>query len=219
MKKEIFAVIAVILMLAGCLEKKDRTAPTIKFSIDGKKGEENWYVSSVKISMEAYDNESKVKELKYRINGDLWRDYVMPFTLQKNGFYFVEFYAKDSSGNENYANITIKIDSTSPSINFTNFEAGYIYFRGKKTITPRIPHDTIIIGDFTIEVEAKDNLAGVKKVEFYMGKGIAFEDESKPYEWEIKKAMGVYNITAVAYDYAGNYASITIPEVQIFNLF
>ena len=57
MKKEIFAVIAVILMLAGCLEKKDRTAPTIKFSIDGKKGEENWYVSSVKISMEAYDNE------------------------------------------------------------------------------------------------------------------------------------------------------------------
>jgi len=76
----------------------------------------------------------------------------------------------------------------------------------------------MIIGDITIEASADDNLAGVKKVEFYMNEGLAFEDNQPPYEWSIKNAIGIYNITAVAFDYAGNYASITIPEVQIINI-
>ena len=220
MKEKIFVIaISALLLLAGCLEKKDRTAPSIKISIEGEEGEEDWYVSSVTITLEAHDNESSVKELKYRINGDLWRDYVMPFTLRKDGFYFIEYYAKDSRGNENYGNVTIKIDATPPSINFTNFEAGYIYFWGKKTPTPRIPRDTMIIGDITIQAAADDNLAGVKKVEFYMNEGLAFEDNQPPYEWSIKSAIGIYNITAVAFDYAGNFASITIPEVQVINIF
>ncbi|HDN95726.1 MAG: hypothetical protein DRN29_00490 [Thermoplasmata archaeon] len=218
MKRIAFVLMVALLLLVGCLEKKEKNPPYIELNIDGEEGDNGWYVSSITITLNAYDNESKIEELKYRINGDMWKDYVMPFRIQNDGFYFIEYYAKDGNGNEIYKNITIKIDKTEPTINFSNFEPGYIYFRGRKMITPRIPRDTMIIGDFTIEAEANDNLAGLQKVEFYLGDGIAFEDNQKPYEWEIESVIGVYNITAVAYDYAGNYAAITIPEVQIINL-
>lgn len=219
MKKLFLITVFLIFLTAGCLEKKDRNIPYVELIIDGEMGDNGWYTGDVTISINAYDNESKIEEIKYRINGEMWRDYInMPFKLQKDGFYFIEYYAKDENGNENYRNITIKIDATKPSINFSNFEEGYIYFRGKKLITPRIPRDTMIIGDFVINVNADDALSGLKKVEFYMGNTKAYEDTEKPFEWEIESGFGVYNITCVAYDFAGNYNEISIKDVQIINL-
>ncbi|HEC75696.1 MAG TPA: hypothetical protein ENI33_00350 [Thermoplasmatales archaeon] len=220
MKKLMYImVVFLILLTAGCLEKKDKNIPYVELIIDGEMGDDGWYVSDVSITINAYDNESKIKELKYRINGDVWKDYInMPFRLEKDGFYFIEYYAKDENGNENYKNITVKIDATKPFINFSNFEEGYVYFRGKKLITPRIPRDTMIIGDFVINVNADDALSGLKRVEFYMGNTKVYEDTEKPYEWKIESGIGVYNITSVAYDFAGNYNEISIEDVQIINL-
>ena len=217
LKAVFIAGIIATMFLTGCLEKKDRTPPSLTINVDGTMGEDGWYISGVMIVMEAVDNESSVKEMKYRINGDLWRDYVMPIKISRDGFYFVEFLARDGRGNENYRNMSIKIDSTPPSINFTNFEPGYIYFRGLKMITPRIPRDTMVIGNYVVKAEASDALSGIKKVEFYLGKSMAYEDEQKPFEWSIEKAFGVYNVTAVAFDHAGNYAEICVEDVQFIN--
>ncbi|HEC82610.1 MAG TPA: hypothetical protein ENI53_01840, partial [Thermoplasmatales archaeon] len=118
--------IFLILLTAGCLEKKDKNIPYVELIIDGEMGDDGWYISDVSITINAHDNESKIKELKYRINGDIWRDYInMPFRIKKDGLYFIEYYAKDENGNENYKNITVKIDATKPFINFSNFEKGY----------------------------------------------------------------------------------------------
>lgn len=215
-RKSIFVFLLFFMLLIGCV-KKDNNPPYIKIEIDGQEGNDGWYISNLTISLFSIDNESKVEETKYRINGGLWMDYVMPFKITKDGFYLIEYYAKDKNGNEIYKNISIRIDKTKPSINFLNFEPGYIYFWGHKFITPRIPRDTIIIGIYNIKVDAKDGLSGLKKVEFYLGDALAFEDDSVPYEWEIKGQTGIYNITAVAYDIAGNTNSICIEDVQIFS--
>ena len=219
MKKVVVVIgIVVLLVSTGCLEKKEENPPTLEFSVDGEEGDGGWYISDVEVILNAYDNESKIKELKYRINGEMWKDYIMPLQIGKDGFYFIEFKATDANGNENHQNMTLKIDQTRPKINFTNFESGYIYFRSWKIITPRISRDTMIIGDFNIRVNASDTLSKLKKVEFYMGNTMVYEDSEKPYEWEIKQTVGIYNITAVAFDHAGNHASATIDEVQIINL-
>ncbi len=212
--RKLLILILLVALFAGCI-KKDKYPPYIEINIDGKEGSNGWYISNLTISFFAIDNESKIEELKYRINGGIWIDYVIPFKLTKDGFYFIEYYAKDINGNENYKNITLKLDKTKPSINFKNFEAGYIYFRGHKFITPRFPKDTMVIGKYTIEVDASDALSGLKKVEFYLGDSLEMEDESAPFEFDLH-GIGIYNITAVAYDNAGNYNSISIPEVQLF---
>lgn len=219
MKKIIVLLLTITLILSiGCLKEKEKNPPYIEAIVEGEEGNEGWYISNVTIFLNATDNESEVKELKYRINGGMWIKYVMPIKLQKDGIYFIEFYAKDGNGNERQKNMTLKIDKTSPFIEFSNFEPGYIYFRGKKYITPRIPRDTMIIGRYVIRVNALDGLSGLKKVEFYLGDSLAFEDEKEPFEWEIGKTIGVYNITAVAYDYAGNYNEISVEEVQFIVL-
>jgi len=218
LKAIVIAGMIVALSLAGCLEKKDRNPPFLKVGVDGKAGEDGWYTGTVTITMNATDNESGIKEMKYRINGDFWKDYVMPIRLSRDGFYFLEFYVKDGKGNEVYKNMSIKIDATPPTVNFTNFEPGYIYFRGLKIITPRIPRDTMVIGNYVIEASADDALSGIKKVEFYLGNGKAYEDSEKPFQWSIEKAFGIYNVTAVAFDHAGNYAEVSIEDVQFINL-
>jgi len=215
MKKAVAILTAILLLSIGCLEKKDKNPPYLKMIVSGSEGNNGWYVSNVTVFLNATDNESKIKELKYRTNGGTWFDYVMPVKLQKDGIYLLECYAKDGSGNEKYVNMTIKIDKTAPSISFLNFEPGYIYFRGKKFITPRIPRDTMVIGKYTVEVEASDALSGLEKVEFYIGDSLEGEKESAPFEFDLH-GIGIYNITAVAYDYAGNYNSVSVLEVQLF---
>ncbi|MBC7129141.1 MAG: hypothetical protein H5T45_05370 [Thermoplasmatales archaeon] len=217
MKKLIFIPFILLLLLTGCLGEKN--PPFVEIKIDGKAGEQGWYVSDVKFSMVAYDNESGVKELKYRINGEQWRDYVgIPYVISQDGYYMIEYVSVDGNNNEARGSITIKIDKTKPNIAFENFEEGYIYFRGKKILTPRIPHDTMIIGDYKIVVSSNDSTSGVKKVEFYMGENMALEKYESPYEWEISRGIGVYNITATAYDNAGNKNEITVEEVQLINI-
>lgn len=213
MKK--FLAILVIFLLFGCLEKKDISPPAVSLHVYGEEGENGWYRSNLTIIIKAHDNESKIKEIKYRIDGGIWKEYVTPIRIYDEGIYFIEYYAMDSNGNKNYKNETIKIDMTKPEIKFSNFEAGYIYFMHKKFPPPRYPRDTMIIGKYDIEVDASDALSGVKKVEFYLGKSMEKEDDEKPYEWEIRKAIGIYNITAVAYDFAGNYNEVCIEDVQI----
>lgn len=209
--------IFVLFILAGCMEKEDRSAPYVKLMVEGNE-KNGWYNTNVTIFINATDNESRVKEIKYRIDGDIWKDYVMPVIITKNGEHIFEYYAKDQNGNERKGNLTIKIDKIKPYVAFENFEEGYTYVFGKKKITLRYPRDTVILGKMEIRADARDGISGIEKVEFYAGDDIVFEGEKEPYAWTVSSKIGVYNITVVAYDVAGNVNSITIPDVQIFTL-
>jgi len=217
MRKKALLIMAIFILasFSGCVKKKDKEPPYISVGIDGKENN-GWYRSNVTIKLHAKDNQTKVKELRYRIDGGMWMDYVMPVKLRENGQHLFEYYAIDKHGNKRYGNITIKIDKMKPSVAFQNFEAGYMYFWGKKRITPRYPRDTMIIGKMSIVAIANDSLSGIDKVDFYLGDEVVYSAKKAPYSWEISATIGVYNITAIAYDMAGNENSITIPDVQIF---
>ena len=219
MKGKALVMVSIFLLafLTGCFEKKDKEAPYIQLSIDGKESN-GWYRTNVTIKIQAKDNQTKVKELKYRIDGGLWKDYVMPIKLKENGEHFFEYYATDKHGNKKYGNLTIKIDKIKPTLAFQNFEAGYTYMWGEKKLTLRFPRDTMIIGKMSIIAIANDSLSGMQKVEFYLGDELSKSVEKPPYEWQLPATIGVYNITAIAYDMAGNENSITIPDVQFFIL-
>ena len=202
----------------GCLDNKESDPPMISMNIDGEKGYEEWYTSDVSISVNAIDNESKVETLQYRVNGGMWITYnINPITINRDGVHFVEIYTKDEHDNELTKNLTIKKDATKPTINLTEFEQGYVYWRGKKAPPLRLPRDTMVIGDYTFVANADDAVSGLKKIEFYLADSLIVEIYDQPFEWILQRTVGVYNVTAVSYDVAGNYNRYTVEEVQFFN--
>lgn len=217
MKKIYVVAIAGIFILSaltGCI-KKDDEAPYIKVYVSGT-AHNGWYRSNVTVTMDAGDNGSGLKEFKWRLDGDYWRDYEGKIKITDNGIHLLEYYAKDKRGNMESGNITIRIDKTKPKITFNNFEPGFLYLKGKKYPVLRIPKDTMIVGKMGLEVNASDKPSGIARVEFYVGGNMVANISKEPYVWNVNKTIGVYNITAIAYDIAGNSASITVPEVQFF---
>ncbi|MCL5410906.1 MAG: S8 family serine peptidase [Patescibacteria group bacterium] len=107
-----------------------------------------------------------------------------------------------SSGVTNFVNISLTImpaaDTTAPTVSINQPSGGASVKIGSKT---------------TITATAKDNLA-VTKVEFYVDGKLIATDTSSPYSvsWSVnrKNTIGAHNITAKAYDAAGNTNSSTI---------
>ncbi len=217
MKKIYVVAIAGIFILSaltGCI-KKDEEPPYLTIYVEGRENQ-GWYRSNVTVTIEAGDNGSGIEEFKWRLDGDYWRNYEGRIKITTNGIHLLEYYAKDKRGNEADGNITIKIDKTKPKISFKNFEAGFLYLRGNKYPVLRIPKDTMVVGRMSIEVCANDTPSGMDRVEFYLGDKLVAKVDEEPYIWDVNSTIGIYNLTAIAYDIAGNNASIMIPEIQFF---
>ncbi len=90
----------------------------------------------------------------------------------------------------------------------------YLYVFDKETI----PLDAaIIVGKITVTADAFDE-DGINKIEFYINGILKYNDTEQPYEWLWnEKAVGKYEIKAIAYDNAGNKAEDKM-DVIIFNL-
>jgi hypothetical protein len=168
-------------------------------------GENNWYVSDVKVTITAVDPPcpdpcilgviSGVAEIKYEING-------VPgsipgssgfFMVEDDGNNLVEFWAVDNVGNEEVHQIfTIAIDQTPPTCDLAHTEyegtSGWMV-------------------DF--EAIAADVTSGMNRVEFKRGSELLDTVTAPPYEythtWE--SGDGSATFYAYAYDQAGNSAS------------
>ena len=64
-----------------------------------------------------------------------------------------------------------------------------------------------IIGEIKVEVEAHDELSGIKCVEFYLDGELQKREEEEPYTYDLK-ANGLHTITVKAIDNAGNQNEI-----------
>jgi hypothetical protein len=165
-------------------------------------GENNWYVSKVTVTVDAYDCcpplvMSGVKEIKYEING-------VPgtiagdsgsFTVEDDGVNFVEFWAVDNAGNEEAEHHTfeVAIDRTAPTIDFQHSESQDDGGQWSVTLTA-------IAGDAT---------SGLNRVVFKVGANVLDTLYTPP--WEItevwQSGWGGETFSATAYDNAGNSAS------------
>ena len=76
--------------------------------LSGTMGENNWYVSKVVVKF----NDS-LDYIYYRINGNDWIHYTMPFAMEDDGIFLLEWTC--DSNMSNISSVEIKIDQTKPS--------------------------------------------------------------------------------------------------------
>ncbi len=97
----------------------DVDAPIINFEFD-----ENQYfsrdtafiTSETDISLSAFDEESGIKSIGYKINGGKGTPYEGPFRITDEGTYVVDFFGADEVNNRNSKEFFFTVDNTGPQI-------------------------------------------------------------------------------------------------------
>ncbi len=100
----------------------DMDAPEISFSFKGEKYENRdtvFITSKSKVTLTAFDEESGVRTIGYKVNGGEGKTYSDPFSISEEGFYTVDFYATDRVNNRNTKSFSFVIDNTGPEIGAT----------------------------------------------------------------------------------------------------
>ena len=98
----------------------DKTAPTCEIQIDSssKKGNNNWYISDVKLNLIMKDNMSGVSEYGITTNANVeyngQKYATLNYDTESNGITYYG-YVKDKAGNTNTCKITVKRLATAPS--------------------------------------------------------------------------------------------------------
>ncbi|KAA0004303.1 MAG: PKD domain-containing protein, partial [Thermoplasmata archaeon] len=98
----------------------DSTPPTIKYDLipSSPNGKNGWYITKVKMEIKAKDALSGIKEVRYKIDEGVWKNYSGTIYINNEGNHFIYFYAMDKGGNTDEGAITFKIDFTPPSTQF-----------------------------------------------------------------------------------------------------
>ncbi len=134
--------------------------------------------------------------------------YAWPVTAAHNGSHNMTARAYDAAGNvTSSAAVSVAVnivsaDSTAPTVAITSPAAGTAVTSAKT---------------LTVNATAADNV-GVSKVEFYDGSSLKSTDTTSPYAyaWPVTAAHnGSHNMTARAYDAAGNVTSSAAVSVAV----
>jgi hypothetical protein len=169
----------------------DTAAPTTSHSLSGTAGNNGWYVSDVKVTLTANDNEggSGVKETKYRVNSGGWAAYSEPFTVSDEGENLIQYYSEDNAGNvEEAKSVTIKIDKTPPTIS------------GAPDCEPN--ENGWYKADVTVSYTVGDAVSGI-------------DDNASDYAPDVLGEGADQSATGYVYDLAGNYAEDTVSGINI----
>jgi hypothetical protein len=208
--------------------KIDKTAPTTSYSLDPAEpdGENGWYVSNVKITLTATDATSGVNYTEYNLDGTGWI-HGTSFTVREDGKHTLDYRSVDMAGNtESTKHDSFKVDQTSPTVNITKPEEGYLYIFGRQimpipSILQSILGKTLIIGTIEVEVTASDETSGMWRVEFWINgvHDVIGDDYHEPYIYHFHETgiLKTYTLETIAYDNAGNTDSDTI-EFKVINL-
>ena len=170
----------------------DTTPPvtTISFFPKFPNGENGWYVTPVRITLEAMDM-SGVNTTYYSINSEPWVIYEEPFILTEDSLYDIVYFSVDNDGNMEFPKLaTVKVDQTPPFINLT-YKA--------------IDHG-IYGWEFIFTAIAFDQMSGMDRVEFFFNEGLQHivYGSGPIYKWSFLY-FGPGVVRTDAYDKAGNW--------------
>lgn len=195
----------------------DTTPPTTNISIDGEEGENGWYTSNVSVTLLPTDATAGVDTTYYSINNGTWNTYSTTFVIQQEGTNHLEYYAVDEAGNvEAVQDTYIKIDKTSPTINLTKPEEGYLHFFGRP-ILPSLRDKTIVFGRITVTAVVNGTSSPVDNVIFSVDGTKQYNTSEPPYEWTWGLAFGRHTLQITAFDQAGQNATTEL-DVTIFSI-
>lgn len=192
----------------------DTTPPVSTHTLDPSEpnGENGWYIY-VTVILNATDDMSGVKEIRYYIDGG--PEFVIPgdhgsFVVGEDGKNIcIYYYAIDNAGNiEEKNEFYIDLDGTKPEIQLS-FDVDYIYSSGRLFV-------------FIFTATAADSMSGMDRVEFYMDD--VYKETiigSGPiYEWIWKNKnysniAGIIHRREITEEYVKFYAVFVIAEEPV----
>ena len=87
--------------------------PETSMSLLGSIGQNGWYVSPIKVTLNAKDSLSGVAVTRYRVDGGDSQVYSSPFIMDSDGEHTIEHFSVDNAGNqENVKSGSFRIDSS-----------------------------------------------------------------------------------------------------------
>ena len=100
--------------------------PVTEYELKGELMPWGWYVTNVTVTLNATNETTGVKEIKYRIDGGDWNTYTEPFVISEPGTHLVEYYSVDVWGaTETTKNFTVKIANISSNLAVTPTEINW----------------------------------------------------------------------------------------------
>ena len=170
-------------------------------------GSNGWYVSDVKVKLEAEDPEvagvsSGVDVIKYKIDTGSEQTYTGEITISADGEHTVYYYAIDNVGNaEAQKSVNFKIDQGSPEIALSYEVTGGSANAGYTVVWT---------------ATASDEMSGMDKVEFYFMSYLqdTVSGPGPTYTWTITNYNPDLEATfkVIGYDMAGNTAEDSIKD-------
>jgi hypothetical protein len=96
----------------------DRNAPDTSVTLSGTQGNDNWWISEVRVTLSSTDDYSGVGVIAWSTDGVNWNNYDGPFNITIGGTTILRFNATDLAGNvETTDSVEFKIDNTPPVSN------------------------------------------------------------------------------------------------------
>jgi N-acetylneuraminic acid mutarotase/pimeloyl-ACP methyl ester carboxylesterase len=173
----------------------DSISPSTTIALSGQLSNNNYYISDVKVSLTATDDNSGVLKTEYSLDGgEIWIKYEEEFTVFQDGTTTILYSSTDRAGNrEENKQITFSIDQTKPTINILLPQVGQQILRNKK---------------LDIEYFADDNFSGIAtdSAKFYLdNQSIVFT----PIDL-FRQSLDQHQIKITIQDLAGNQVEQTV---------
>ncbi len=171
-------------------DRADTTAPVTQVNPEGDKGDNDWFKSNIKLSLNAQDNDGGlgVRSTFYKTNDSDWQKYTAPLSFNDEGKYKISFYSEDNDSHiEDIKTYSFSIDKiapvTSPGVAGTKGDQGWY------------------VSDVDVFLVASDNASGVSKSEYSLDGGSSYLDYTG--QFKISKE-GLSEILYRSVDKAGN---------------
>ena len=183
------------------IQAPDTTPPVTTAEISGTPGQNNWYISTVMVTLTATDPEGKsfkgfggkwplgVNHTYYKVDDDPdWTIYENPISVSTDGEHMVYFYSDDKAvppNVEEVKSVSFKIDKTAPNIiNYTATAQNALKTK------------------WLLECDAEDLTSGIVLVEFYADDALVGTATAEPYEFLVNNKIST--TICIVYDEAGN---------------
>jgi hypothetical protein len=168
----------------------DTEPPVTEATIAGTMGQDDWYVSSVTVTLTATDYKwpEGVDYTMYKVDDGEWTLYETPFDVDTDGEHTVYFYSVDKAvppNTEEEQSVSFKIDKTAPVINTFTATA-----------------QNALKTKWLLEADATDAPSGIVKVEFYADDALVGTVTAEPYEFLVESKISTAQ--CIVYDAAGN---------------
>ena len=135
--------------------KVDKTGPPVTLSPTGTMGSNDWYTSTVALSISAQDATSGVASIEYNLDGESWTP-GSSLTLD-DGSHTVEARSTDNAGNQITTSTTIQVDTASPLTALS--------------ISATMGHMNWYVSEAVISADSSDATSGVALVEHRLDDG------------------------------------------------